>query len=78
MQDSITAFTILANEIAEDRAAARRTGLSPLDDEGGAYGTYRCRARFSQERVFFGAIETFFWKNGWLVLSRFGCRGAAD
>lgn len=35
-QDSITAFTILANEIAEDRATAGRGTSSPTEDDGGA------------------------------------------
>ncbi|CAM9853382.1 unnamed protein product, partial [Scytosiphon promiscuus] len=36
--DSITAFTILANEIAEDRAAARRGISSPTDYDGDING----------------------------------------
>lgn len=34
-QDSITAFTILANEIAEDRATERVKSGSVIDDDGG-------------------------------------------
>ncbi|CAM9634796.1 unnamed protein product [Ectocarpus fasciculatus] len=37
--DSITAFTILANEIAEDRAAARRGSTAHMFDDGELTGT---------------------------------------
>ncbi|CAN0073800.1 unnamed protein product [Ectocarpus sp. 6 AP-2014] len=37
--DSITAFTILANEIAEDRAAARRGSSAQMFDDGELTGT---------------------------------------